>query len=274
MDFSDFLVEPLTTTLNEYNIKIIENHGLDGTLGYWWLKFHFDFELEKEIEIRLTNFKYDSTGNTWTLEISKCHYLGVRSKEEMVSFDIDDELINTNELVRLKESTLNGEKLREYLRANVIQLVKKKIKYTKYSPAFRFFLSHKSQDKSIMRTFKSGLKFLGYSTWLDEADMPMGAHLKAALKTAVENCDCFIAWLNKSFFESDYCKAELLYARKLGKIILPFGVYQEIKEHLNGEFAFLNDLLISNWQTMSFFQVLRRIDETLFDFEKMAISPP
>lgn len=273
MDLSEVRVEPLTTTLNEHNIAIIENHGLDGTSGFWWLKFKFDFNLETGIVIRLTNFKYNSTGDIWTLEIEKCLYLGIREKKDLVSFDIVDQLINIKEFERIQQFAFSDEKLREYLNDNVIPLITKKIKYTKYKPQIRFFLSHKSQDKPIMRTFKGGLKFLGYSAWIDEDNMPTGAYLKAALKVSVDNCDCFIAWLNEDYLNSDYCKAELLYAKKLGKIILPFGVYKEIKTHLqeDEELKFLEELLISNPNDRSFFEVLRRIDDTLFEFEKMAL---
>ena len=181
------------------------------------------------------------------------------------------ELVNAKELSRLQECAASNEKLRQYLEDNVVPLVTKKIKYTRFTPQFRFFLSHKSRDKLAMRTFENGLKFLGYSTWIDEANMPMAASLQAALKTSIENCDCFIAWLNKDYFMSEYCNAELLYAKQLGKIILPFGVFGEIKEYLTGKLEFLCHLFISNPESMSFFEVLRRIDETLFDFEKMAL---
>ena len=273
MDLSKLRVEPLTVSLNKYNVVILENHGLDGSSGFWWLKFKFDYKLEKDIVLRLTNFKYDSSGDIWTLEIEKCHYLRIKNITELVSLDIVDKLVNINELKRLRQFATNNEKLQAYLVENILPLITKKIKYTKYAPQFRFFLSHKSKDKSIMRTFKDGLRFLGYSTWIDESNMPMGAHLTLALKTSIEDCDCFIAWLNEEYFNSDYCKAELLYAKQIGKIVLPFGVYGEIKERINEveELKFLKGLFISNPNEMSFFEVLRRIDETLFDFEKMAI---
>ena len=66
----------------------------------------------------------------------------------------------------------------------------------------------------------------------------MAASLQAALKTSIENCDCFIVWLNKDYFMSEYCNAELLYAKQLGKITLPFGAFGEIK-YLIGDFEFL-----------------------------------
>ena len=269
MDLSKVSAGPLQSTLNKYNIIIEENYGLSGRTGFWWLKFTFDYELEKGIEVRLTNFKHDSKDYVWTLEVTKCHYLGITNAEEMASFDMVDELVNAKELSRLQQCSVSVEKLRQYLETNIVPLITKKIKYTRFRPQFRFFLSHKSRDKPAMRTFENGLRFLGYSTWIDEANMPMAAPLQAALKTSIENCDCFIAWLNADYFQSDYCKAELLYAKRLGKIILPFGVFSEIKGYLTEDLTFLQHLFISNPESTSFFEVLRRIDETLFNFEKM-----
>ncbi|CAB4018049.1 toll interleukin-1 receptor domain-containing [Paramuricea clavata] len=272
MDFSKIQVERLTTSLNESNIVILENRGLDGSSGSAVLKFKFDYELEKDI---VANFKYNSTGDISiisTLEIEKCHYLRIKTKKDRVSFHIEDKLVNTIQLKRLQVCASN-KKLKDYLETNVVPLITKKIKYTKFAPQFRFFLSHKAKDKPVMRTFEDGLTFLGYSTWIDESNMPMGAHLQQALKTSIDNCDCFVAWLNEEYFKSEYCTAELLYAKNRGKIILPFGVFSEIKTQLRADenLVFLEGLLISNPNEMSFFEALRRIDETLFNFEKMAL---
>ena len=257
--------------MNEHNIQILKKVGLDERTGYWWLKFSFDYKLEKGIVVILTNFKYDSTGNTWTLEIEKCHYLKISKEEDRVSFDIIETLINVTELKRLQHA-LSHERLRDYLCSNVVPLITKKIRYTKFKPQFRFFLSHKGKDKPIMRTFKNGLAFLGYPTWLDESDMPYG-YIQPALKASIEECDCFIAWLNEEYFDSDYCEGELLYAKQLGKIILPFGVFEEIKIRLREDenLKFLEGLLIDNPDEKSFFEVLRRIDSTLSNFEMIAL---
>ena len=100
--------------------------------------------------------------------------------------------------------------------------------------------------------------------------MPMSQQLKATLETAVDRCDCFVAWLNKDYFESEYCKAELLHAKRLGKLILPFGNFSDVQEFLTGELEFLRRHFITNHESMSFFEV-RHIDETLFEFEKIAV---
>ena len=269
MDFSAVHPRTVQASLNKYSITIVENHGLNARTGYWWLRFTFNHVLEKGIEVRLTNFKY-SDRYDWTLEVVKCSYLGIESPEQMASFDMADEFMNTAELSRLLDCAVSTEKLRHYLESHVVPLVTRKIKYTKFKPQFHFFLSHKSKDKPLMLTFESGLKFLGYETWLDAIDMPIGSHLQAALKTSIEGCDCLIAWLNDEYMQSDYCKAELLYAKQQGKIIIPFGVHSEIKQYLVGDFQFLQTLLIFNPTKSSFFEVLRRIDDALFDFEKLA----
>ena len=116
MDLSTIPTGPLRSSLNKLNIIILENHGLDGRTGYWWLRFTFDYELEKGIEIRLTNFKYGSRGSVpWTLEVVKCSYLGIATAEEMASFDMEDELVNAKELTRLQQCSVSSEKLRRYL---------------------------------------------------------------------------------------------------------------------------------------------------------------
>ena len=76
MDLSKVQIRPIQSGLNKYNIDIKENHGLNSKTGFWWLRFTFDYALENEIEVRLTNFKYNSTESTvFTMEIVKCNYL-------------------------------------------------------------------------------------------------------------------------------------------------------------------------------------------------------
>lgn len=182
-----------------------------------------------------------------------------------------DDFVNSAELARLNECTTSMEKLYSYLEVNMVPIVIRKIKYPKFKPQFKFFLSHKTRDKPLMRTFENGLRFLGYDTWLDTVNMPFGASLQGALKTSIDDCDCLIAWLNKEYLESDYCKAELLYVHKQGKIILPFGVYSDIKQYFTGEMEFIKQLVVFDPTQASFFEVLRRIDEALFDFEKLPL---
>ena len=273
LSLAEVQARPLQSTLNKHNLVIVENIGLNTQTGFWLLIFTFDHGLEKGINVRLSNYKHggEKLGKVWTLEVVKCQYLSIESERDMASFDMEDELINDKELSRLMESSTSNEKLLKYLETNIVPLVTKKIKYTRFKPQFYFFLSHKTKDKPLMRTFANGLKFLGYETWLDQKDMPMGAAtLGGALKVSVEKCNCLIAWLSKEYMTSEWCRAELLYAKQLGKIIIPFGVYGDLQEHMSGDFEFLRSLLIYNPTSTSFFEILRRIDESLFNFEHLA----
>jgi hypothetical protein len=264
-------VKRIQASLNQRKVVIKENYGLNSATGFWWLVFTFDHHLEKEIEVRITNSKYKDT-NTWTLEITKCHYLGISSKEDMVSFDMVDEVVNAAELARLQSyAHVSNEKLCQYIERNIIPIITQKIKYTKFKPQFSFFLSHKSKDKPVMTSFAAGFEFLGYNTWLDKNEIAPGMPLLATLQIAVDGCDCFIAWLNKEYMESDYCRAELLYAKEQGKILLLFGDYGEIKEYVQKEMSFLAERLIFNPVDTSFFEILRRMDEVLFNFETLPI---
>ena len=112
MNFSTVDIRPVTSSLNTYNIEIKENYGLNGRTGFWWLRFTFDYKLEKDIEVRLTNYKH-SGSDAWTLEVVKCKYLGITSKKEMDSFDMEDKLVNKQELCRLNECQDSQEELRK-----------------------------------------------------------------------------------------------------------------------------------------------------------------
>lgn len=260
----------LKTTLNKYNIVVVESYGLNQRTGFWWFRFMFDYELEKGIEVRLTNFKY-SDRYDWTLEIVKCEYLGIESPQLMASFDMADEFINHHELQQIVDCTVSDEKLQKYLEENIIPLIVKKIKYTRYLPQFKLYLGCEFQDsKAFMRTFENGLKFLGYVTWFDKTNMQLGSNQLSAIKAAIDKSDIVVAWLNPDYMERDVSRAELLYAHSQKKIILAFGT-SDVRKYFEGDLKFLNDLHVYDPYQGSFFEVLRRIDDVLFNFEKFPL---
>ena len=252
--------------MNKYNITIHENHGLNEQTGFWWLLFTFDYKLEKAIEVRLTNYKYPYRQD-WTLEVTKCIYLGIHTRNQVASFDMADEFINAVELSKLVAS---NENLWKYLEHYIVPLVTKKIKYTKYKPQFRFFLSHMSKDIPFMRTFENGFKFLGYDTWLKESVKPFG-NILSKMKAAIDECDCFLAWIDEVYMNDVNCRGELLYAQKAKKIILPFGESPAVEHFFTGNFEFMNLAHIYNPMNTSFFEVLQHIDDTIFNFETIVL---
>lgn len=97
MDFFKIEIRFVIYFLNNYNIEIKENCGFSERIGFWWLRFIFDYVFEKDIELCLINFKYGSRSEIWMLEVIKCNYLGIICKEEMDLFDMEDEFVNWNE---------------------------------------------------------------------------------------------------------------------------------------------------------------------------------
>lgn len=93
IDFFKVKICVIKIDLNKYNIEIKENYGFNEKIGYWWFVFIFDFVFEKGIEVCLINFKY-SGSMIWMMEIVKCVYLGINSKEEVDFFDMEDEFVN------------------------------------------------------------------------------------------------------------------------------------------------------------------------------------
>ena len=267
-DFEDLKITTvlLSSDMNKHNITIHENHGLNRQTGFWWLRFTFDYKLEKAIEVRLTNWKH-LRSQDWTLEVTKCHYLGIRSQDQMASFDMADEFINAVELPKLVGSS---ESLWNYLENYIVPLVTKKIKYTKYKPQFRFYLSYFSEDIPFMRTFENGFKFLGYDTWLKESVKPFG-NILAKIKAAIDGCDCFLPWIDEKYMSDVNCRGELLYAHKERKIILPFGDSRVVDKFFTGNFSFMKLVHIYNPMNSSFFEVLQHIDDTLFNFEDIVL---
>lgn len=257
----------MVTPKSKSNMKIeTDHHDLqDTTENKFWCSFTFDHGLEVDIQVVIDNYN-----DKWVLEIKRCQLLGITCDKEQKSLRILKELMK-NETLRLFMTVYkeNKQELQGYLERNVVPLVTRKIKYVWYKPQFKLFLSHKSEDKPLMRIFKEGLEFLGYETWIDENDMPPGAQLAPALKTAIDGCHCLIAWITMEYMGSGYCQNELLYAKEKGKIIIPFGIMSDIKSSLTGKFGFLYEQFIFHPASASFFEMLRRIDDALFEFENL-----
>ena len=268
VDLAKVFVRSVSVPQSKYKIKIVEEHGLNWKSGFWMMRFTFDYCLETNIEVHLTNTKYKNV--MWTMEVAKCRYLGIESRSQLLSFDVADELMNTQELNSIVGSDAFIETKLQYIEHCIIPLVTKKIKYSRYKPQFRLFLSYCWLNKDAMVSLQNGLTFLGYETWLDKNDMPIGAQLQPALKVAIDQRDCFVAWLNKEYMKSDYCRAELLYAKEKGKIIIVFGEHENVKNYFTEKFEFLKGLHVFDpTKSPSFYEVIFRLDNALFGFEDL-----
>ncbi|MEO1498499.1 MAG: toll/interleukin-1 receptor domain-containing protein [Planctomycetota bacterium] len=88
------------------------------------------------------------------------------------------------------------------------------------SLAKRVFLSHKGEDKELIRDFKTTLEYIGYDPWLDEDAMPAGTSLERGLLRGVEESCAAVFFITPAFQDKGYLKSEIDYAiqrkRKMG----------------------------------------------------------
>jgi hypothetical protein len=89
------------------------------------------------------------------------------------------------------------------------------------SDEVRIFLSHKSQDKPMVKRYYQALLSLGFSPWLDEPDMPAGTNLERALLKGFEESCAAVFFITDNFKDENYLATEVEYAilqkRKKGK---------------------------------------------------------
>lgn len=95
------------------------------------------------------------------------------------------------------------------------------LKYIPKSNEVRIFLSHKSQDKPMVKRYYQALVDLGFSPWLDEPDMPAGTNLERGILQGFEESCAAVFFITENFKDENYLATEVDYAvmqkRKKGK---------------------------------------------------------
>lgn len=77
----------------------------------------------------------------------------------------------------------------------------------------RIFLSHKSVDKAIVRRYYNALDELGFSPWIDEADLPAGKKLERGILRGFEESCAAVFFITENFDDENYLASEVDYAR-------------------------------------------------------------
>ena len=92
----------------------------------------------------------------------------------------------------------------------------------------KLFISYRSTDSAKVDTIASNLTSLKnedgtarYSTWQDKKNMPVGQDWWESIVDAIIGCDVFVFFISQEALKSDVCKAELAYARKRNRPIIP-----------------------------------------------------
>lgn len=100
----------------------------------------------------------------------------------------------------------------------------------------RIFLSHKSTDKALIYRYHNVLRELGFSTWLDTQDMPVGTQLDRAIAQGFEESCAAVFFITENFKDESFIADEINYAKqqtrnkgkKFSIITLRFASHVEI----------------------------------------------
>ncbi|MCK9225714.1 MAG: toll/interleukin-1 receptor domain-containing protein [Candidatus Muirbacterium halophilum] len=78
----------------------------------------------------------------------------------------------------------------------------------------KIFLSHKSEDKPMVKRFKKVLETIGYDIWYDDDSMAAGENLNRGILQGIKESCAIIFFLTPEFKDKQYLKAEIDYALK------------------------------------------------------------
>lgn len=76
----------------------------------------------------------------------------------------------------------------------------------------KVFLSHKSDDKPMVRRYFNALKELGFDPWLDESTMVAGSNLEREIFRGFEESCAAVFFITDNFVDEKYLAAEVDYA--------------------------------------------------------------
>ncbi|MFH7803477.1 toll/interleukin-1 receptor domain-containing protein [Enterobacter cloacae] len=76
----------------------------------------------------------------------------------------------------------------------------------------KIFLSHKSENKELVRDVKKTLELLGFDPWLDEDAMNAGMKLERALRSGFTDSCAVVFFVTPEFKDEHYLESEIDYA--------------------------------------------------------------
>lgn len=76
----------------------------------------------------------------------------------------------------------------------------------------KIFLSHKSENKELVRDVKKTLELLGFEPWLDEDAMNAGMKLERALRSGFTDSCAVVFFVTPEFKDEHYLESEIDYA--------------------------------------------------------------
>ncbi len=84
------------------------------------------------------------------------------------------------------------------------------------------FISYGRKDaRTLALRLRDDLEAVGFSVWLDLENIPGGADWSRDIEDAIEHCHITLALLSPAAYQSEWCRAEQLRARRKGKRLIP-----------------------------------------------------
>lgn len=123
----------------------------------------------------------------------------------------------------------------------------------------KVFLSHKTQEKSIVLKIKSRLDKYLINCWIDKDKVEGGDHVLDTLIPAIDASEIVVIFFSEKFVQARWCLEEMEAAYRKGKKIIPV---------ILGDLASIKNVKNSTVDTILEKYVYIQIDE--FDLEKSA----
>ena len=86
------------------------------------------------------------------------------------------------------------------------------------------FLSHSHHDKHAARRLARELRPYGVPTWVDEAELRLGAELTATLRARIEESAVVVVIASAASAASTWVALEVRHARAHGTTVVPFYI--------------------------------------------------
>lgn len=91
-----------------------------------------------------------------------------------------------------------------------------------------YFISYTHKNKPEAEAICEVFKKAGYEVWFDSG-LRIGASYNLLIAENIQKCDCVVAIFSQDYFQSMYCRQELVYAReKLHKPVLPIVIEKNL----------------------------------------------
>src|SRR5262245_3967098 len=93
------------------------------------------------------------------------------------------------------------------------------------------FCSYARQDAEVVRSIAADLDQLGQNVWFDQ-ELTGGQSWWNTILEQIRGCDCFLFAISEASLHSKACRAELDYAQRLGRTILPVAIDEVLDQLL------------------------------------------